>query len=115
MNFFKTQLDNVKKTLAKVSGVIFSSSTFELNENRVTHKSYSVNNTNPYPVTADSDLYSFSLSLEANEELFFFADDDSGKKLAMAFTTGDVTVFPVELEPEIKRKVKKYQPDLDLW
>ena len=59
MDFFKTQLDNVKETLAKVSGVILSSTTFTLIDNNVIHKTYSVNNTNPYPVTADSDEYNY--------------------------------------------------------
>ena len=113
MDFFKTQLDNVKETLAKVSGVILSSTTFTLIDNNVIHKTYSVNNTNPYPVTADSDEYNFSLALEANEELTFLTDD-VGKRLAVAFTTGEVTVSPVELEPEIRRKNIKYHPELDI-
>lgn len=113
MDFFKTQLDNVKKTLAKVSGVILSSTTFTLIDNNVIHKTYSVNNTNPYPVTADSDEYNFSLALEANEELTFLTDD-VGKRLAVAFTTGEVTVSPIELEPEIRKKIIKYHPELDI-
>lgn len=113
MDFFKMQLDNVKKTLAKVSGVILSSTTFTLIDNNVIHKTYSVNNTNPYPVTADSDEYNFSLALEANEELTFLTDD-VGKRLAVAFTAGKVTVSPVELEPEIRRNIIKMHPPLDL-
>lgn len=113
MDFFKTQLDNVKKTLAKVSGVILSSTTFTLIDNNVIHKTYSVNNTNPYPVTADSDEYNFSLALEANEELSFLTDD-VGKRLAVAFTTGEVTISPAELEPEIRRNIVKMHPPLDL-
>lgn len=112
MDFFKTQLDNVKKTLAKVSGVILSSTTFTLIDNNVIHKTYSVNNTNPYPVIADSNEYNFSLALEANEELSFLTDD-IGKELVTAFTTGKVTISPAELEPEIRKNIKKYHPEIN--
>lgn len=104
MDFLRDQLYNVKKVLANVSGLVLSSSSFFLKDNKITHDTYTVENTNPYPVIAD--IEDFSSSFEANEKLHLPTNEKLVGRFVSAMCDGSIKVSPVNLSPEIK-KVKR--------
>ena len=114
MEFFKDQLKTVKKVLSKVAGLVVSSTTFFLDETKVSHCTYTISNTNPYPVIAESEKYDFSYSFNANENMVLPTDAKVAQDFVIACTTGDVTVSPVDLSPEISKKIKRHNIDIDL-
>lgn len=100
--------------LSKVAGLVVSSTTFFLDETKVSHCTYTISNTNPYPVIAESEKYDFSYSFNANENMVLPTDAKVAQDFVIACTTGDVTVSPVDLSPEISKKIKRHNIDIDL-
>jgi len=113
IDFFRSQLKNVRKAIAKISGLVLSSSSFSLEGTEITHAAYIVENTNPYPVLTKSYREEFSLSFEAHESLIVPADETIVKEYVDDFCNGDIEVSPVDLNPEIRKRNIHINLDID--
>lgn len=115
IDFFKVQLKSVKKVIAKVSGLVVSSSTFSLEDTRITHATYHVENTNPYPVVTNARNEALITSFDANEGLILPQDNKLVNELVDGLRDGSITVSRVNLSPEIRRKNVSVDFDIDAW
>ena len=115
LDFFKVQLKSVKKVIAKVSGLIVSSSTFSLEDTRITHATYHVENTNPYPVVTNARNEALITSFDSNEGLILPQDNKLVNELVDGLRDGSITVSRVNLSPEIRRKNVSVDFDIDAW